>query len=135
MTLPRPFIALSILLGLSLSRAAFADAPGPRTVCDVEGLSCESCWQHYGDDPADVEAFKKCSEPLAAKGLTEACRHRQGAGDAVFFCPAGTKVGTTVRGGGCGACSVGSGEMSAVLAVGALGAALLGLRRRKARGR
>jgi MYXO-CTERM domain-containing protein len=139
MTPSRPVIALSLLLGLGLSlcsRAALADLPGPRDVCDVEGRGCESCWESYRrDDAAEQEAFKKCAEALRAKGLVEACRDRQGAGDAVYFCPAGAKIGTKVVGGGCGACSVGSGEISAVLAAGALGVGLLAMRRRRARRR
>jgi MYXO-CTERM domain-containing protein len=133
MTPSRLLIALSLLVGLSLSsRTALADLPGPRDVCDVEGHGCESCWESYRrDDQAEQEAFKKCTEPLLAKGLVEACRDRQGAGDSVYFCPAGAKIGTKVVGGGCGACSVGSGEISAVLAAGALGVALLAMRRRK----
>lgn len=134
MTLPRSVIVLSFLLGVTFSsRAALADVPGPRSECDVEGQGCESCWQHYGESQEDAEAFKKCSEPLVAKGLVEACRHRQGAGDAVYFCPAGTKVGKTVRGGGCGACAMDPGEASTALGAGALGLGLLAMLRRRSR--
>lgn len=133
----RALLALSFLLGASLfCRAALADVPGPREVCDVdEKQGCETCWQHYGSDPVAEEAFKKCAEPLLAKGFSEACRHRQGAGDEVYYCPAGTEVGKTVRGGGCGACAVGAGEAPVGLGAGLLGIALLAVRRRRARRR
>ncbi|MBK8253763.1 MAG: hypothetical protein IPK82_13985 [Polyangiaceae bacterium] len=113
---------------------ARADVPGPREECEVDGLGCEACWQSYGSGEDDQKAFNECAEKLKAKGLSEACRHRQGAGDSVFFCPAGVNAGKTVKGGGCGACSVGSeGDLPLSLSLGALLAVSLVYARRRLR--
>jgi hypothetical protein len=46
-----------------------------------------------------------------ANGLIESCSNRQGAGQNVYYCPAGQKVGTKVVGGiGCGGCAMPAGE-------------------------
>lgn len=140
MTTSRALLAFSLALGASLlARTALADVPGPREECDAdEKAGCEVCWQHYGGAEGEEDPFKKCSDPLVAKGFHEACRHRQGAGDSVYFCPAGVEVHKTIRGGGCGACAAGATESPAPLAAGAagiglLGVALLGRRRRRSR--
>ncbi|MFO0550623.1 MAG: hypothetical protein U0271_19675 [Polyangiaceae bacterium] len=94
-------VAVLVLGGsmLGLASSARADAPGkPR--CDAEGKDCESCWEHYGSDHAEFDA---CAKPLLEKGLVEACRHNQGAGDQVYFCKEGTKVPLRR---GCGACAL-----------------------------
>ncbi len=134
MRLSRAALGLSFLLGVSMiSGAALADVPGPRSECDAEGLGCETCWEHYGSSSADAAAFKECSEAKKAKGLTEACRHRQGAGDSVFFCPEGKTVKTVTRGGGCAGCSVGEGGLSGALAALGIGIGLAVFRRRRPR--
>ncbi len=117
---------------LAVAPPARADIPGPREVCETEGLACESCWQHYGTSPEDAAAFDRCKEPLVAKGYTEACRERQGAGDQVYFCAPGATPQRVTKGGGCGGCTVGSGAASNALLGLAAGLALLALRRRKA---
>lgn len=95
-------------------------------MCEAEGLNCETCWQHYGASPDDQAAFEACAAPLRAKGYEEGCRHRQGAGDAVFFCPKGVRPETVVSGGGCASCTVSAGEHLDLLgAAGALGLYLL----------
>lgn len=95
-----------VALALSTSAAASADVPGPRPVCDAEGLACETCWQSYSDTADDKTRFDECAAPLKAKGYSEGCRHRQGAGDSVFFCAAGAKPEVVTRGGGCGGCAL-----------------------------
>nr|WP_240807087.1 MYXO-CTERM sorting domain-containing protein [Polyangium spumosum] len=110
---------------------AAADVPGPRNECDVEGLGCQSCWGHYGDSPSDKEQFELCAAPLREKGLVEACRHRQGAGDSVFFCPAGVKPETRVVGGGCGACASAGAAGGAGMVVFLAGMGIAWARRRR----
>lgn len=116
--------------------AAMADLPGPRDECEVPETGCEQCWQHYGNGESEQAAYSQCASAAAAKGLKEACRHRQGAGDAVFFCPEGAsvpKVTKDVGGGGCAGCSVGSaGGWGGVAALGAA-VGLAAWRRRRAR--
>ena len=126
-------LSLSVFLAVSLSSgAAAADVPGPRDECDVEGLGCESCWQHYGSGEADEKAFTECADAKKAKGLVEACRHRAGAGDSVFFCPEGKGVEKVTKGGGCAGCAVGEGGLSGALAAVGIGLAVAAMRRRKA---
>ena len=110
---------------------AHADVAGPRDVCETEGLQCETCWEHYGDDPGGNEAFNKCKEALTAKGYTESCRNRQGAGDNVVFCAPGTEAHKVTKGGGCGGCSLGEGAATNALLGVSLTLALLALRRKK----
>jgi MYXO-CTERM domain-containing protein len=117
-----------------VSGPALADIPGPRDECEVEGSGCEMCWEHYGSGESDANAFKECADAKKAKGFSEACRHRQGAGDAVFFCPEGKSVEKVTRGGGCAGCSVGEGGVTGALAALGIGAALAAVRRRKTRG-
>lgn len=132
MRLSRAALGLASLLGVSMiSGVALADIPGPRDECEVEGLGCETCWEHYGSSPGDAAAFKECSEAKKGKGLREACRHRQGAGDSVFFCPEGKSPEKVTKGGGCAGCSVGEGGLSGALAALGLGVGLAALRRRK----
>lgn len=117
------------------AQAARADVPGPREVCETEGLACETCWQHYGSDPDGDAAFAQCKDPLVAKGYTESCRNRQGAGDNVVFCAPGTQAQKVTKGGGCGGCSLGEGAAGNALLGLSLGLALLAARRkRSARG-
>lgn len=119
MSLSRATLGLSLsvfLAGLLSSGAALADVPGPRDECEVEGLGCELCWEHYSANEEDSKAFNECAEPKKAKGLVEACRHRSGAGDSVFFCPQGKSVEKVTRGGGCAGCTVGEGGLSGALA-------------------
>ena len=71
---------VAFVIGLAFATEARADLPGPRPTCDTEGMSCESCWSSYGGEEKDKAAFEACAAPLRAKGLTEGCRHRQGAG-------------------------------------------------------
>ena len=126
-------VSLSVFLAVSMSAgAALADVPGPRDECDVEGLGCESCWESYGKGEEDVKAFSECADPKKAKGLVEACRHRQGAGDSVFFCPEGKNVQKVTVGGGCAGCTVGGEGLSGALAALGIGVGLAAMRRRKA---
>ena len=73
--------ALLVLTALGVAGVAVADVPGPRPMCETEGLTCESCWQEYGDGADEKTRFESCAAPLREKGFTEGCRHRQGAGD------------------------------------------------------
>ncbi len=115
---------------------ASADVPGPKPVCDAEGLECSVCWRSYGarsaPDPSDP--FEQCAQPLRDKGWTEACRNRQGAGDNVWFCAPGVKPEVVTRGGGCGGCVVGAdaelGGVGLVLAL-SVGALLVSRRRER----
>ncbi len=126
-------VGFGVLLGLfSVAGAARGDVPGPRDVCETDGQTCESCWQHYGTSPEDADAFSKCKEPLVAKGYTEACRNRQGAGDNVVFCAPGSTAQKVTKGGGCGGCAVGTGAATNALFGVAVGLGLLAMRRRKA---
>ncbi|MEZ4302824.1 MAG: hypothetical protein R3B70_48320 [Polyangiaceae bacterium] len=132
----RPKLVLSLMASLAVSlwsAAALADVPGPREVCDMEDKGCEICWQSYGDSPDDVSAFQKCSEPHTARGLVETCRNRQGAGESVYFCPSGTEPKKTTKGGGCGACTIGDGDLPAGVAAGALAIGLLAALRRRSK--
>ena len=125
-------VSLALFLcGLSFAPGARADVPGPRDVCESEGQACETCWQHYGTSPDDEAAFAKCKEPLVAKGYTESCRNRQGAGDNVVFCAPGAAAQKVTRGGGCGGCAVSSGGAANALLGVAAGLGLLAMRRRK----
>lgn len=124
---------LLAIAGLALSTPARADVPGPRKVCDTEGLACETCWEHYGASPEDKAAFDKCKEPLVAKGYTEACRNNQGAGDNVVFCAPNTDVPKVTKGGGCGGCSTASGAATDALVGLCVGLTLLAARRRRPR--
>jgi MYXO-CTERM domain-containing protein len=119
---------------LTTTSTALADVPGPKPRCDAEGRGCTECWQHYGSSPESEKTFAECRDAATAKGLVEACRHGQGAGDAVFFCPKGVKVETKIVGGGCAGCAVGAGASPGALAVIAAGLGALALRRRR-RGR
>jgi MYXO-CTERM domain-containing protein len=130
----RVALGFAVVLGLlSAGSPARADLPGPREVCETDGLACETCWQHYGASPENDETFNKCKEPLLAKGYKETCRNRQGAGDNVVFCAPGVTAPKVTKGGGCGGCAIGAGDLSnaALAALAGLGA--LALRRRKAR--
>jgi len=122
--------ALSIWITLC-ALPARADVAGPRDVCETEGLPCETCWQHYGDDPGGTESFNKCKEAVIAKGYTETCRNNQGAGDNVVFCAPGTEAHKVTKGGGCGGCSLGEGAATNALLGVSLTLALLALRRKK----
>jgi len=122
--------ALAVAVTVAVPPLALADLPGPRQECEAEGMGCETCWQHYGQSPEGAEAFAKCRDPLIARGLVEACRNRQGAGDAVFYCKPGVKVETETRGGGCAGCTVGAGEASGAVLALALGIGMLAMRRR-----
>ncbi|MBI4954010.1 MAG: hypothetical protein HY908_18450 [Myxococcales bacterium] len=136
-----PILVVAVVAAglLASSTRALADVPGPRARCEVEGLGCELCWRPYGGGAEAEAAFGKCRDTQGEKGLVEACSHRQGAGDNVYFCPAGTKPELAVRG-GCAGCEVGAGARGpSALGLG-LGLALaLGLgawwRRRARRGR
>jgi MYXO-CTERM domain-containing protein len=135
MKTPRALLAALLVL-LAQSSVASADVAGPRELCDVEGLPCESCWQHYGSNPADEAAFTACREALAAKGLFESCRHRQGAGDTIYFCPPGMSAEKTTRyvgGGGCAGCATSNDAPGAALAALAVGLGIAAVRRRRAR--
>ncbi len=126
-----------LFVGLSFAHEARADLPGPRPTCETEGLTCETCWEHYGADEQEKAAFESCAAPLREKGLTEGCRHRQGAGDQVFFCANGAKPPIVTRGpggGGCGGCAVGADGDGPTLAMVLAGLAVAGAaRRRRAR--
>jgi hypothetical protein len=92
-------VSSCLCLGASPARA---DVPGaPR--CDAEGKGCEACWREYQEK--DSEQFVACRDAALQRGLKEACRHRQGAGDSVYYCPAGTEVKRTSSGGGCAGCA------------------------------
>src|ERR1700727_1750607 len=92
-------VPAAALLALSLvPRAALAHVPGPRAECDADGHGCAECWKHYGTE-AD-ETFTACEAAAKAKGLVEACRQRQGAGGAIFYCAQrGKGENMNVRGG------------------------------------
>jgi MYXO-CTERM domain-containing protein len=124
---------LGICLGLLSATVAYADAPGPRRVCEAEGLECQSCWRSYGKSPEDSARFEACAQPLRDKGWAEQCSHRQGAGDQVFFCPKDVVPKTVTRGGGCGACELGAGTTTTShgLALGLASLAAFALRRRR----
>jgi MYXO-CTERM domain-containing protein len=101
------------IFGLALTHEARADVPGPREVCEAEGLTCETCWERYGSDAKEKETYEACAAPLREKGYTEGCRDRQGAGDQVFFCANGAKPKRVTRdfgGGGCAGCVVAGNE-------------------------
>lgn len=107
----------AVLALLTVASAASADLPGPKPRCDVEGHGCTECRRSYGSDPPSQEAFKTCADSAKAKGLVEACAHHQGAGDATFFCPAGTKIKTKVVG-GCAVSGEGTTAAPAAVALG-----------------
>jgi MYXO-CTERM domain-containing protein len=108
MSMKRVFVAA--IFGLALSREARADVPGPRDECETAGLTCEACWESYSSQAEDKSRFEACAAPLREKGLAEGCRHRQGAGDQVYFCANGAKPKLVTRdfggGGGCAGCAV-----------------------------
>jgi MYXO-CTERM domain-containing protein len=133
-------VGLGMLASLWLvAPMASADVPGPRQVCDTEGLTCGSCWDSYGQCPADAPAsacpeeaeYDKCITAQLAKGYVEACREQQGSGENVYYCPPGTQVQTVTKGGGCGGCSLGSSTTSGALLALAFGLSLLVARRRE----
>lgn len=129
----RVALGLGVVMALLVTApAARADVPGPREVCETEGLACEICWQHYGNGPEDEKTFNDCKAPLLAKGYTEACRNRQGAGDNVAFCAPGVAAQKVTRGGGCGGCALGAGDASNAFLGLATGLGILAMRRRKA---
>lgn len=131
MSWKRVAVGLSLGMGLVLlAPAALADVPGPREVCETEGMACESCWQPYGG-PEEQAGFEACKAPLAAKGYVEGCRNRQGAGDSVYFCAPGATPEKVTKGGGCGACTVGSTSTTGAFVAMAIGLGLLAARRRK----
>lgn len=125
-------LALLVTACLTLTSAASADVPGPKPRCDAEGRGCTECWRHYGSSPDDEKAFAECRDAAKAKGLHEACSHRQGAGDAVFFCPEGVKVETKIVGGGCAGCTIEGAAAPGAMALVAAGLGVLALRRRRA---
>ena len=53
-----------LFVGLSFAHEARADLPGPRPTCETEGLTCETCWEHYGADEQEKAAFESCAAPL-----------------------------------------------------------------------
>jgi hypothetical protein len=122
--------ALVFLALLFAAAAARADEPGPRSVCDVTDQRCTPCWEHYGKSAEEAAQFEACAAPLRAKGLVEACRSRQGAGDKVWFCPEGVRVETRVKG-GCGGCALGGEVHAAAIAAIAAACAIAALRRRR----
>lgn len=122
-----------VLFGAASPKVAYADIPGPRPECATEGLGCEKCWQHYGEGEDEKAAFEACAAPLREKGFQEGCRHRQGAGDAVFFCPKGVRPETIITGGGgCASCTLSTDQhLDLVGAAAALGLYLVSHGRRK----
>ncbi|MDI1428443.1 MYXO-CTERM sorting domain-containing protein [Polyangium sorediatum] len=128
----RIFFSTLLVIALSTFTAiAAADVAGPHNVCDVEGLGCQQCYWNYDRDPGDQPNFDRCAGPLREKGLAEACRHKQGAGDVVFFCPAGVKPETRVVGGGCGGCTTAGAAEGAGMLVFAAGLGIAWTRRRR----
>lgn len=115
---------------LVASRAASADVPGPKPHCDAEGHGCAECWRPYAAHPDSQKAFDACQDAAKAKGLVEACGHRQGAGDAVFFCPQGVAVKTKIVG-GCAGCALDASAAPDGLGAMAVGLGVLALRRRR----
>lgn len=98
-------VALGATLSTLSTSVARADVPGPRTVCDAENKGCTVCWKSYGGSPDGGSPGDECAKEALAKGLVESCSNRQGAGQNVYYCPAGQKVGTKVVG-GCGGCAM-----------------------------
>ncbi|MDI3281836.1 MYXO-CTERM sorting domain-containing protein [Polyangium sp. 15x6] len=128
----RIFFSTLLVIAISTFTAlAAADVAGPRNVCDADGLDCQKCYWHYGREPGDQTEFEQCAGPLREKGLAEACRHKMGAGDEVFFCPAGVKPETRVVGGGCGGCTTAGAAEGAGLFVFAAGLGIALARRRR----
>lgn len=130
-----PTLALALSC-LALSAPARADMPGaPR--CDAEGKGCESCWREYSQK--ESEQFVACRDAALQRGLQEACQHRQGAGDAVYYCPSGTVVKRKASGGGCAGCATSTPSEGDPLALLGVAAAVAGLARargsRRARAR
>jgi hypothetical protein len=130
---PRALLPLALGALLGISSAAQADVPGPKPRCDAEGRGCTECWRPYASNPESQKAFKACRDAAKQKGLGDACHHRQGAGDAVFFCPEGVKVETKIVGGGCAGCAIDAAASPGALAAIAAGFVALALRRRRAR--
>lgn len=131
----RSITVSAIILGSTLtSSVVLADVPGPKPQCDVEGLGCEVCWEHYGASEEDKATFESCAKPLRDKGFEEGCRHRQGAGDSVYFCPKGVKPEIQTVGGGCSGCQAAPAG-GAFGAIASLALALGALRRRRSRAR
>jgi hypothetical protein len=130
---PPRALSASVLVLFSLLFAAAvarADEPGPRPVCDVKDQRCTPCWEHYAKDAEEAARFDACAAPLRTKGLVEACRSRQGAGDKVWFCPEGVKVETKIQG-GCAGCALGGEAHAAAIAALAAACAIAALRRRR----
>ncbi len=125
-------VVMGLVLGLLAADVAHADVPGPRNVCDVEGLECQACWRSFGGSPEDEAQFSACAQPLRDKGWAEQCSHRQGAGNQVYFCPQGVAPKTVTRGGGCGACEIAAAPSAAVTGL-AFGLIAIGVVRRSRR--
>jgi MYXO-CTERM domain-containing protein len=122
-------LAVVVLL-LTVSGHAAADAPGPRPVCQAEGKGCATCWRSYGHAERDEADYASCKEAAMAKALVEACHEKQGGGDGVYFCPKGVEIPTRVVYSGCG-CVVGAPSRPAAILAVAAGLLAFLLRRRR----
>jgi MYXO-CTERM domain-containing protein len=131
---PRLILPLAAFTALFIfGTTAAADVPGPKPRCDAEGRGCTECWRPYGTNPDNQRAFETCRDAAKSKGLVEACHHRQGSGDAVFFCPAGVTVETKIVGGGCAGCTIDAAATPGTFAALAASLAAIALLRRRAR--
>ncbi|APR80602.1 Hypothetical protein A7982_05949 [Minicystis rosea] len=116
---------------LALESGASADVAGPWTRCAAEGKGCTTCSQPLATNEPDLKkAFETCQETAKARGFVEACRHRSGAFNEVFFCPQGVKV-EEKKTGGCAGCAIDASVAPGSGALLAAGLGLLLLRRRR----
>jgi len=108
-------LALTLVASsLCASGLARADVPGPREVCEDEGLGCTTCTTTPGGDPD----FDKCVSDATAKGLVLACEDGSASVQSSHYCPKGVTVPKSTTGGSSG-CAVGSGAAGELMSAGA----------------